>query len=94
MGTQPVDAVSEWKYHLIDKNKSVLVNKDPVRLLTDAHYRKMMVQITRNRQDTKAPVAVMTLVGTRSRTLYPKQLTLSIGRSSRTTRTIEPNHRD
>lgn len=93
-GTQSVDAVSEWKYHLIDKNKSALVNKDPVRLLTDADYRKMIAQITRNRQDIKAPVAVMTLVGTRSRNLYPKQLTLSIGRSSRTSRTIEPDHRD
>ena len=92
--TQSVDGESEWKYHLIDKNQSVLVTKDPVRLLTDADYRKMIAQITRKRQDIKAPVAVMTLVGTRSRSLYPKQLTLSIGRSSRTTRTIEPDHRD
>ena len=70
-GTQSVDAETGWNYHLIDKDKSALVNKDAVRLLTDADYRKMMAQITRKGQNVKAPVAVMTLVGTRSRNPYP-----------------------
>lgn len=96
-GTQSVDAESGWKYHLIDKNTSTLVNKDPVRLLTDADYRKMIGQITKKQKDIEAPVAVMTLVGgTKSKeSRTPKAAdSLSIGRCSQTTGTIEPDHGD
>lgn len=68
-GTRSVDAESVWKYHLVSRDKSALVDKKAVTLLTDEDYRKMIIQITRQRQDMKAPVAVITLVGKRSKNL-------------------------
>lgn len=68
-GTRAIDAESVWKYHLVYTDKSALVDKKAVTLLTDEDYRKMFIQITRPRQDMKAPVAVITLVGKRSKNL-------------------------
>lgn len=59
-GTRSIDADNVWKYHLINKDRS-LRNQIPTKLYSDNDYHNMIAQITRQR----APVAVITLVGTR-----------------------------
>ena len=88
-----IDSESTWKYDLVKQSRAELVSTGPVKLLTDADYDKMIAQITTPRKDAQAPLAILTLVGMRPKDFSAKPLTLSIGRFSATTRTVERTHR-
>lgn len=59
-GTRSIDAGNVWKYHLVDKDRS-LRNQTPTKLYSDNDYHNLIAQISRQ----GGPVAVITLVGTR-----------------------------